>query len=111
MNFREEGEIGSKNREEGEIGSESREKGDLPPCSTHLITLHYSLLHSYVRLRRFEAESGVSFPHLQHVTHQDFWVVKGGHHVFNGSHNYSGVTVAPVYVGYYNAFEFGEARF
>ena len=34
MNFREEGEIGSKSREEGEIGSESREKGDLPPCST-----------------------------------------------------------------------------
>ena len=34
MNFREEGEIGSKSREEGEIGSESREKGDLPPCPT-----------------------------------------------------------------------------
>ena len=34
LNFREEGEIGSKSREEGEIGSESREKGDLPPCST-----------------------------------------------------------------------------
>ena len=36
LNFREEGEIGSKSREEGEIGSESREKGDLPPCSTPL---------------------------------------------------------------------------
>ena len=34
LNFREEGELGSKSREEGEIGSESREKGDLPPCST-----------------------------------------------------------------------------
>ena len=34
LNFREEGEIGSKSRKEGEIGSESREKGDLPPCST-----------------------------------------------------------------------------
>ena len=34
MNFREEGEVGSKSREEGEIGSESREKGDSPPCST-----------------------------------------------------------------------------
>ena len=36
LNFREEGEIGSKSREKGEIGSESREKGDLPPCSTPL---------------------------------------------------------------------------
>ena len=36
LNFREEGDIGSKTIEEGEIGSESREKGDLPPCSTPL---------------------------------------------------------------------------
>ena len=36
MNFREEGEIGSKSREKGEIGSESREKVDLPPCFTPL---------------------------------------------------------------------------
>ena len=33
LNFREEGEIGSKSREEG---SESRKKGDLLPCSTPL---------------------------------------------------------------------------
>ena len=33
---REEGEIGSKRREEGEIGSKRRENGDLPPCSTPL---------------------------------------------------------------------------
>ena len=39
LNFREEGEIGSKSREEGEIGSESREKRDLPPCSTPLFKL------------------------------------------------------------------------
>lgn len=76
-----------------------------------VITLHYSLLHSYVRLGRFEVESGVSFSYLQHVTRQDFWVVKGGHHVFDGSHHYSGVTIASVYVGYYNASKFGEATF
>ena len=39
LNFREEGEIGSKSWEEGEIGSESREKRDLPPCSTPLFKL------------------------------------------------------------------------
>ena len=39
MNFREEGEIGSKSREERDVGSESREKGHLPSCSTLLNSL------------------------------------------------------------------------
>lgn len=67
--------------------------------------------NSYVRLRRFEVEPGVSFSYLQHVTRQGLWVVQGGHHVFDGSHHYSGVTIASIYVGYYNASKFGEARF
>ena len=45
LNFRKDGEIGSKSREEGEIGSESREKGDLPPCSP------LSFMYAY-RVRR-----------------------------------------------------------
>ena len=69
------------------------------------------LLNSYVRLGRFEVESGVSFSYFQHVTRQDFWVIQRGHHVFDRSQHYFGVTVASVYVGYYNASKFGEARF
>ena len=82
-----------------------------PNCLSSKRRWFITLLHSYMRLGRFEVESGVPFSYLQHVTRQDFWVVKGGHHVFYGSHYYSGVTIASFYVGDYNASKFGEARF
>ena len=69
------------------------------------------ILNSYVRLGRFEVEFGVSISQLQHVTRQDFWVVQGGYHVFDGGQHYSGVTIASISVSHYNASEFGKARF